>query len=230
MRIRVLLLPLIAAAQPVGLSAAWAQTAPPAASASPDVIGALLEQRAKPAPGDEDEPDTASAPRSAPEPDPVVVAPSGARPYTPPPRRHLTAPVNITETGKTPDAPPTVTDMAYDARIRSSFASAQGFQGPLEGGWTLSAGGQDLYSLQLVDRRDRLEGVWRDLRRKGALNASGMVDNIQRQGVEVTLRFAARPGVAMTVATLHATPDGRWAGEISEGGGPRSVILRRTGL
>ena len=58
MRIRVLLLPLIAIALPVGISAARAQpapAAPPGASASRDVIGALLEQHARPAPGDEDE-------------------------------------------------------------------------------------------------------------------------------------------------------------------------------
>ena len=86
--------------------------------------------------------------------------------------------MNIEELGKTPDAPPTERDVAYDSRLRASFASAQSFQGPLEGGWTLTAVFQrepratDLYALQLVDRRDRLEGVWRDLKSSGALDGS----------------------------------------------------------
>jgi hypothetical protein len=231
MRICVLLLPLIATALQVGISPAWAQPAPAQPpGASRDVIGALLEQHARPAPGDEDEPDTASAPRTEPEAEPLVSAPYSGRPYARAPNPHLTAPVNITETGKSPGAPLSPATIAYDARIRSSFAAAQEYQGPLDGGWTLSAGGQDLYSLQLVDRRDRLEGVWRDVRRKGALNGSGLVDDIQRQGSEVTLRFAVRPGAPAIVATLHPSADGRWAGDLTEGGDRRPVTLHRTGL
>ncbi|HQT53981.1 MAG TPA: hypothetical protein PKX06_10945, partial [Phenylobacterium sp.] len=78
--------------------------------------------------------------------------------YTPPPyvapaprRPRLTAPVHIDEIGKTPEAPPTAVDLSYEARMRSSFNSAQGLQGPLDGAWTLRAGGAELYDLQLVD-------------------------------------------------------------------------------
>ena len=132
--------------------------------------------------------------------------------------------MHIEETGKTPDAPLSLGAMAYEARIRASFASAESFQGPLDGGWTLGAGRDDLYALQLVDKPDRLEGVWRDLRRKGSLNASGLVDDIQRQGVELTLRFAARPGgAAMTVATL------RDAGRTAAGSGELVRGRRRGG-
>ncbi|WP_372780937.1 hypothetical protein [Phenylobacterium sp.] len=206
---------------------AWAQPATPP-PAPRDVIGALLDHRGQ-QPTDEDEPDTASAPRAAPEPEPVLTPQAGAVPYVPAPRPHLDAPVHLEETGKTADAPPTPRDMAYEARIRSSFASAEGFQGPLDGGWTLTADGQDLYALQLVDQRDRLEGVWRDMRRKGSINASGLVDDIQRQGSEVTLRFTPAPGAPTTVATLHGGADGRWTGELAEGGARRPVTLRRSG-
>jgi hypothetical protein len=206
---------------------AWAQPGSPA-PAPRDVIGALLAHPDQ-EPWDEDEPDTASAPRAAPEPEPTFTPPAGAVPYTPAPRPRLAAPVNVEETGKTADAPPTLRDMAYEARIRSSFASAEGFQGPLDGGWTLSADGRDLYDLQLVDQRDRLEGVWRDVRRKGSLNASGLVDDIQRQGSELTLRFTAAPGAPTTVATLHDSGAGRWTGELTDSGGRRSVTLRRSG-
>jgi hypothetical protein len=221
MRTRLPLLLLVAA---LGSTPAWAQPAPPPR----DVIGSLLDPHGQ-QPGDEDEPDTASAPRAAPEPEPSFVPTPGAPPYAPPPRPRLEAPAHVEETGKTADAPPTPRDMAYEARIRSSFASAEGFQGQLDGGWVLSGDGKDLYALQLVDQRDRLEGVWRDMRRKGSINASGLVDDIQRQGSEVTLRFTSAPGAATTVATLHDAGGGRWSGELAEGTARRAVTLRRTG-
>jgi hypothetical protein len=225
---------LLATAALSGVGPASAQPGPPAPAAAPpprDVIGDILDRRV-PLPRDEDEPDTAGQPRTAPEAEPEPSAlPSGvqARAYTPAPRSVRDAPVRVDEAGKTPDGPPGVRDLAYDSRIRSSFASAESFQGPLEGGWTLSAGGQDLYALQLVDRRDRLEGVWRDVRRKGSLNASGVVDDLRRQGAELTLRFTPSPGAAATVATLHDGGAGLWSGEIAEGGARRAVTLRRTG-
>jgi hypothetical protein len=227
MRVRILPCLIAAALAPP----AWAQPGSPAvapAPASRDVIGSLLTHPDQ-QPWDEDEPDTASAPRAPPEPEPTVTTPAGALPYTPAPRPRLAAPVHLEETGKTADAPPTPRDMAYEARIRSSFASAEGFQGPLDGGWTLSADGRDLYALQLVDQRDRLEGVWRDVRRKGSLNASGLVDDIQRQGSDVTLRFTPTPGAPTAVATLHDSGAGRWTGELIESGARRSVTLRRGG-
>ena len=61
-------------------------------------------------PGDEDEPDTASAPRTEPEPDPRLTTPYAGRPYAPPALRpRLSAPVNINETGKS-DTPVTWRD------------------------------------------------------------------------------------------------------------------------
>ena len=224
MRIAVLSLLMLATALP-----ASAQTpAPPPASAPRDEIGDLIIRHL--APGDEDEPDTAAQPRAAPQPEPgPLPAAPPPRAYRPPPRPQLDAPVRIDETGKTPDAPPAVRDLAYDTRIRSSFASAESYQGPLDGGWTLSAGGQDLYALQLVDRRDRLEGVWRDVRRKGALNASGLVEDLQRQGGQLTLRFTPTPGAPTAVATLHDGGGGTWTGELADAGARRAVVLRRTG-
>jgi hypothetical protein len=238
MRIGIVSLLLIIAAGPAG-----AQPAPaPAATPAPpprDAIADLLD-RSVPPPKDEDEPDTAGQPRAAAEAEPEAslvpqnpVPQTGPQagpqpPFAPAPRQQRNAPVRVDETGKTPDSAPTVRDLAYDARIRSSFASAEGFQGPLEGGWTLSTADQALYALQLVDRRDRLEGVWRDLRRRGAIDGSGLVDNMQRQGGELILRFTPQPGAETSVATLHDSGGGVWSGELAEGGRRRSVTLRRT--
>lgn len=212
---------------------------PPAPASAPgdDLIGSLLDPRHKPTVLEEEEPDTAGQKQAAPDAD-VQLSPQPGRlspgptvaiPYAPPPRSQPGRPVRVEETGVTPDRPPSDRDIAYELRIRASFAAAEGFQGPLDGGWTLSAGTDDLYALQLVDKPDRLEGVWRDLRRKGSIHASGLVDDIQRQGQALTLRFVARPGGTATVATLHAGADGRWTGDLEDAGQRLSVALRKTG-
>ncbi|HEX2801531.1 MAG TPA: hypothetical protein VHN73_05670 [Phenylobacterium sp.] len=179
-----------------------------AQSATPDddpIAALLLDHR-----GDADEPAT---------------PPSAA-----PGRPQLTAPVLLEETGKTADGPPSERDIAYENRLRAAFAAAASFQGPLEGGWTLAArSGPDLYALRIVDRRDRLEGVWRDLRRAGGVDASGLIDDIQRSGGEITLRFTPAEGAPPAVAVLHGDPDGRWAGELTQGPDRRAVLLKRAG-
>ena len=204
-------------------------TAPQTMSGAPpghDPIGDLLNRGA---PGDEDEPDTAGQPRTGPDIPPATL-PAGVQPhsYTVAPRTQKDAPVGIDETGKTPDSPPSIRDLAYDARIRSSFASAQSFQGPLEGGWTLADQFGDRYVLQIVDRRDRLEAVWRDLRRPGSIEGSGLVESIQRSGGDLTLRFTETKTPDLTL-TLREAGDGRWSGKLVRGADTFLVTMRRTG-
>lgn len=198
----------------------------PARAQPADPIGALLDHRDE----EPEDPDEAAERPLPPPPYPASARPTADLPAAPipyaPQRPQLTEPVRIEETGKNPDAPPGVNDLAYDARLKSSYASAQGFQGPLDGGWTLAVrNAGDVYTLQLVDRADRLEGAWRDLRRKGALGGSGLVDDIQRDGQDLTLRFAVEGGAV--IAVLHGTEDGRWSGELTEHGASRPVVLRR---
>ena len=120
-------------------------------------------------------------------------------------------------------------ERSYEERLRASYNSAQGLQGPLDGGWALQTlGGQDLYALRFVDRGSGpLEGAWRDSRRPGALDGFGFIDEVDRRGGAVTLRFNPRQGAAPTVITLSATPDGQWSGDLMENGVPRNVIMRR---
>jgi hypothetical protein len=187
----------------------------PAAAQTPaaDPIDALLR-----GPGtDPEEPDTAAEGTTLAAPDPEL--PAAPRPYVPAPR--LSAPVRIEETGKSPDAPPGPNELAYESRVRASMASAQGFQGPLDGGWTLAGPAGELYALQLVDRAGALQGAWRDLRKPGALDASGFIDQAERVGSDVTLRFGPM------VAVLQSSADGRWSGELTEGGRTQAVSLRR---
>ncbi|MBL8772438.1 MAG: hypothetical protein JNK30_13735 [Phenylobacterium sp.] len=140
-------------------------------------------------------------------------------PRAPAPR--LTRPVMLHETGRSPDAPPSPADVAYDSRLKSSAASAQGFQGRLEGAWTLSAGGREAYAVQLVDRNGSVEGAWRDLRRPGALDGSGYIEAVERAGEDVILRL---PGG--TVATLRPQGD-RYSGELTERGRTEPATLAR---
>ncbi|MET0273154.1 MAG: hypothetical protein ABW360_09200 [Phenylobacterium sp.] len=208
-----------------------ALAAPAAAQEQPaDPIGALLDRPGQATPETE-EPDTAGQSLATPEPEPTVALPAGPQPYVAPPRRpQLTEPTYVGEVGKSPDAPPTVRDLAYESRMRSSFASAQGFQGPLDGSWTLaSASGGDLYALELRDRGNGVvEGAWRDLRRAGTVGSSGFVDEISRAGSELTLRFSPDPNQPTVTASLRGGADGRWSGDLSEHGARQAVSLRRS--
>jgi len=197
------------------LAAAPAHAQQPAA----DPIDALLRPLAPDA--DVEEPDTAAT-GSKVDADPgLPTGPQPYRPYVPPPHPTLTAPVFIHETGKAPDGPPTPAEAAYDSRLRASAAAVQAYLGPLDGGWTLSAGAGPLYAFQLTDRNGAVEGVWRDLRRAGAIDATGFFDIVERAGGDLTFRFT--DGV---VAVLHAAGGG-WTGELTEAGRRERVTLAR---
>lgn len=134
------------------------------------------------------------------------------------------APTHVEETGKAPDGPPSVGAAAYDSRVRASFASAEAFQGPLDGGWTLAARtGGDLYAFQLSDRGHGVEGAWRDLGRPGRPGASGLIEGVDHEGARLSLRFGD------AAVSLQSGAGEVWTGELVQGGRSRPVILRRTG-
>jgi hypothetical protein len=208
---------------------------PAKANPSPDddIIGSLLDPRHKPTAAEEEEPDTAGQTRAAPEaelPLPAPGAPVAAMLHPPAPQPQRDRPVFLQDTSKTPDRPPSDRDLAYEARVRASFAAAEGFQGRLDGGWTLSEvrRGGDAFAFQIVDRSDRLEAVWRDLRRAGSLDGSGVVDAIQRAGATLTLRFTEAQTIPVAI-TLIEKGDGRWTGQLARGDEVFDVALRRTG-
>ena len=208
-----------------------------------DPIGSILDQV------DEETAENigTGAPAAPAPPAPAPVAPYGSPPrssgYAPPPatimlppvgyaaRPHptLTAPVNVDEDDKTPEAPLNSLELGYESRLRSSFASAQGMQGPMDGAWTLrGSDGQQLYALQLVDKGGGgLEGAWRDPRRRGSTDASGFLADAQRVGGQITARFYPSPGAGGATLTLTPGGVGVWTGELSEGGARVPVTLRR---
>ena len=142
-------------------------------------------------------------------PSPVAIVPGPPGPHVEDPR-------------KLPEAPPSAPDLAYDSRLLSSAASAEQFQGRLDGGWTLAAKGRDLYALELVDKRDALEGAWRDLRRAGDPAASGVLDNIERLPSGLILRFTPTGQAPVSVALGRDL-----RGELQQGGKQVAVAMRR---
>ena len=113
-------------------------------------------------------------------------------------------------------------DQAYDARLRSAMAAAQALRGPLEGGWIMSANGQDLYALELVDRNGVVEGAWRDLRRAGALDASGFIAPTGWAEGRLILQLGARR------VTLQEDQGGGLRGVLQGAADAQEVSLRRS--
>jgi hypothetical protein len=223
--------------------------APDQTAETPSVAPVVTDaEQAEPDPVAEPEP-PAVAPPAAPWSTPAAPAPSvqapapttvQPAPWAPPPRppapvwtpprpqTTLDAPVHIDEIDRTPEGPPSPVDLSYEARLRASFAAAQGLQGPLDGRWTLGGADGDLYDLQLVDSGSApVEGVWRDLRRPAALEATGFLADIVQTGGRLTFRFQPRAGGEWATATLVAGVDGRWSGELDDAGRRHSVTLRR---
>lgn len=205
--------------------AAQAQTPP---AEEPDLIGDLLaktpEAPAERAPAEvmPTAPSLQPAPAYVPPaPQPAAVSPFSWRPS-------LKAPVHVDETGKSPDSPLTARDRDYEARMRATFAAAEGMQGPLDGRWVIRDAGIEVYDLQVVDKgQGSLEGAWLDPRRRGAAGASGFIDDIAREGLTLTVRFRPRPGVDPTTLSLQAGPEGAWNGVMVERGERREVGMKR---
>jgi len=230
----------------VALAQASAPAAVPAASA-PDAAVTTAPQA----------PVAAQAPASAPA-IPVVAAPPAADPLAdliaasgpqttdeedeapaaaPAPRHKATIlPIPAPE----PAAPAAAggamsVEQAYELRVKGSIAAAQGLQGPLDGGWTIrGADGTALYALQIVDPAGGygpVEGAWRDLRRKGAVGSTGLIDSVERTyDGGAAVRFMAKAGVGSTLS-LSGGSDGGWSGRLVEdGAAPVAVSVERTGM
>lgn len=163
-------------------------------------------------------------PQAIPPAEPPVITATPRRPA--PARPTLDRPVMIDETDRSPDGPPTPIDLGYEARVRGSASSAQGLQGPLDGGWTVrGADGAALYGLQLVDRSGgALEGAWRAL---GGSGRVGLIESLDRQGSMLIVRINRGYGRPLTVLTLSTGGDGSWTGNLSDEAGTRAVTMRR---
>ena len=116
-----------------------------------------------------------------------------------------------------------------DRRIRGTSAAAQTLQGPLDGRWSLAdQDGAPLYTLLFVDNgRGVLEGAWRDVTRGAGLTATGVIDNLSRDGAALNASFYPRTGQSAVSLSLLQLPDGTWTGDLTQGGARRGVRLLR---
>lgn len=133
------------------------------------------------------------------------------------------AQVKVEETGKSPGPPPTTADLAYESRVKAAQASAQAFQGPLDGAWTLAdAKGAELYVLQLADkgRADPVEGAWREATGDETIRKRGLIDEVKAEGDTLNLRFADRTASLKLSGTV-------WRGQLATASGPLPVTLVR---
>jgi hypothetical protein len=139
-----------------------------------------------------------------------------------------TPPVNLALTGVTIDAYDRSVerrwapdDPFYTGTVRGGAALAQGRQGPLDGGWTVTGSdGAPLYVLQLVDAgQGWLEGAWRkgDATAANRPSSSGFIALINRESGRVVLRFLEPGASTPTVLTLEMTAEG-WRGQAERSG------------
>jgi hypothetical protein len=154
-------------------------------------------------------------------------------PWFPPPQLARTG-VTIDAYDRTVEARWGGDDPYYTSTIRGGAAIAQSRQGPLDGGWTVTAAdGATLFALQLVDEGLGLvEGAWRDAagaRPGGARpEASGFIALASRGPGRAVLRFMEPGATTLTVISVAPSADGSWRGEVARGVSTATpVVMRR---
>jgi hypothetical protein len=125
-------------------------------------------------------------------------------------------------------APAAPSTADYDARVRQSFAAAESFQGPLDGGWVASGDGRDLLSLQLSDKGDgRIEGAWRDLLSPSTPRSSGLISQVIKSGDEIELQFGEQQWPFFHKLTLRRSAAGVWQGRYRRGDEVFPIVLQK---
>ena len=152
----------------------------------------------------------------------VFLVTAGGTAFAQPKPIPLSVGPHVEDPRKLPEPPPSVPDLTYDSRVLSSAASAEHFQGPLDGGWLVGTSEGDLYSLQLVDKRDHVEGAWRDLRRRRDPAGSGVLDQVLRTPTGLVMRFTP---AGQTPVTLSLRPNLK--GELKQGTKVTEIAMRK---
>ncbi|MBU4433706.1 MAG: hypothetical protein KKC14_04730 [Alphaproteobacteria bacterium] len=219
---RALVLSLFLVAGPALAQEAPVATAPPpppaaTQAAAPDPLGDLITQTGTTEEEDEAAP-TAPVPRHKPTLLPIP-EPEPPEASFPPDGDHAV-----------PLGTYIPSERAYELRVKGSIVAAQGLQGPLDGGWKVTApDGAVLYALQIVDPAGGsgpLEGAWRDVRRPGAVGSTGLIETVERAGQTIVFHFNPRPDQT-SVLTLTPAAGPRWSGSLYEGGVNQAVTAER---
>lgn len=203
-----------------------------------DVIGELLG---------EDSAHEAAAPPTEPTvapPAPVYtppVPPPGPRPFEMPaavpiepvpyaPQVVLpTEPVSLDGYRRQYEPPPDVIELRYARGVEETADRAQDRFGPLDGLWRVTMdGGAPLLMLALHDPGafdSEIEGAWRDLRRRGAVGASGVLVSCTRDGGALTIMYYEPGATEPSTLRLFREPDERWRGVLQTRAGASVPVL-----
>ena len=123
--------------------------------------------------------------------------------------------------------------------MKGAFEAEQALRGRLEGTWIVSAAdGAPLLSLVISDpgRPDVPPGgAWRDLSRArdaGAHepDATGLIDQVMEDAGSVIVRIRLRADAPPETLRLTPSADGRWRGQLLDGGKPKPVVMDRKAI
>ena len=112
--------------------------------------------------------------------------------------------------------------------IRQTYDAAQAQQGALDGAWRLAdADGRLLYVFQLSDPGGDgpVEGAWRNPSRLGAVDSSGFLGSVRKEGDRLEIRLAR--GLFPPTVMLRPNLAGGWNGELIHQGPRRPVVMSR---
>lgn len=130
-------------------------------------------------------------------------------------------------------------DGSPGSSVEAFYAAAEGRQGRLDGHWRLSDGlGDPLFDFMLADRgaapappedpaEPPIDGAWRDLQHRGALDDAGVLDSARQEGSRLRLEFTPPGAAAPLSLILDLAPAGDWIGELRLGGRDVTVFLER---
>ena len=231
---------LLAAALALGQSeVAPAPTAPAPAPAASVVIPTAARPANAPAPTQPAPPAVSTEPQDQLEPAPMVrpFEMPAAAPPAPVPYADATdpkTPVKVEDYQRSYEGPKDSVEAYYDAGVRGAFQAEQALHGGLDGMWILSAAdGSPLLSLVISDPGEgqgRLGGAWRDLARPHDPAASGLIDDMVREGRTVIVHIRLRENAPAATLRLTQAGDGRWRGQLQDAVAARAVVMERRGL
>lgn len=129
------------------------------------------------------------------------------------------------------EPPKDVIQLRFERGVADTLRRAATLAGAMEGAWRVTdPDGRPLYDLALIDPGapgEEIEGAWRDLRRPGALNASGPLLSASSDGAGgLVLRFFEAGRTTPSVLSLRRVGPSRYTGELAGAGQARlSVVM-----
>jgi hypothetical protein len=163
----------------------------------------------------------------------ATAAPPGPVPYEAA-DASVNTPVKVEDYNRSYEGPQDADETSYEAGVKGAFEAEQALRGRLEGMWIVSAAdGAPLLSLVISDpgRPDTPPGgAWRDLSRAHDPDASGLIDQVMDNAGSVIVRIRLKADTPPETLRLTPSADGRWRGQLLDGGVPKPVVMDRKAI